>query len=128
VKTRDAALHDQLVTTDFRTGTRGFACVTDPECAVCVKPGTEIAFDAPIQFYNPDSIVTIVSGKYTAAVFGQVNKANKMAHHDCLEFPDGSHILLTRLIPGQSAKILQLPATPKTEAEANDQKRVEYAG
>jgi hypothetical protein len=34
----------------------------------------------------------------------------------------------TLLIPDQRAKVLQLPAAPKTEKEAEEQKRVEYTG
>ena len=33
-----------------------------------------------------------------------------MVHHDVLEFPDGQVVLLTRLIEGQRATVLQLPA------------------
>jgi hypothetical protein len=46
-------------------------------------------------------------------------------HHDALEFPDGRIVLLTRLVPGQRATVLQLPAQPRSEAEAQEQTRVE---
>jgi hypothetical protein len=49
-------------------------------------------------------------------------------HHDVLELPDGQQILLTHLEEGQTATVLQLPAAPRTEAEALAQKRAEYAG
>jgi hypothetical protein len=32
------------------------------------------------------------------------------AHHDALEFPDGEVVLLTYLMEGQEATVLQLPA------------------
>jgi hypothetical protein len=32
-------------------------------------------------------------------------------HHDALEFPDGTTVLLTRLCRGQRATVLQLPQT-----------------
>jgi hypothetical protein len=51
-----------------------------------------------------------------------------MKHHDALEFPDGRIVLLTRLSEGQEATVLQLPAQPKTAAEANAQTRIAYAG
>jgi hypothetical protein len=35
---------DKLVTRDFGTGTRGFAAADEPGLAVCVMPGTELAF------------------------------------------------------------------------------------
>jgi len=50
------------------------------------------------------------------------------AHHDALEFPDGRIVKVTRLITGQVATVLQLPAQPSTAAEANAQKRVTYVG
>jgi hypothetical protein len=50
------------------------------------------------------------------------------AHHDALEFPDGRIVLLTLLCEGQQAAVLQLPAKPKTAAEAAGQQRAAYAG
>jgi hypothetical protein len=44
VSTRPAAVGDQLVTRDFRTGTRGFADVAIPSVAICLLPGTKITF------------------------------------------------------------------------------------
>ena len=44
VRSRAAKVGDKLVTCDFGTGTRGFAAADDPELAVCVMPGTELAF------------------------------------------------------------------------------------
>jgi hypothetical protein len=38
-------------------------------------------------------------------------------HHDALEFADGTCVLLTDLLDGQEATVLQLPAQPKTPAE-----------
>jgi len=59
------------------------------------------------------------------ARFRQVNKDQQHMHHDALEFPDGRIVLLTRLVPGQRATVLQLPAQPRSEAEAQEQTRVE---
>jgi hypothetical protein len=44
-------------------------------------------------------------------------------HHDALEFPDGTCVLLTDLLEGQEATVLQLPKTPAEEAV---QRRVAY--
>jgi hypothetical protein len=49
-------------------------------------------------------------------------------HHDALEFPDGTCVLLTDLLEGQEATVLQLPAQPKTPAEETAQRRVAYVG
>ena len=139
VKTRDAAVDDKLTVYDFGTGTKGFAATAEiggdeKPAAVCVRPGTEIAFDAPIKAYtvntNPYSCYNNAEPtEYPAvAVFAQVDKGTLLAHHDCLQFPDGQQVLLTRLVPGQTARVLQLPAAPTTPDEAKAQERVAFAG
>src|SRR5215213_3085402 len=42
--------------------------------------------------------------------------------------PDGQMVLLTELLEGQEATVLQLPAQPATAAEAEAQERVAYVG
>ena len=44
VKSRSAKIGDKLTTRNFGTGTRGFAAPEDVTTAVCVLPGTELAF------------------------------------------------------------------------------------
>ena len=44
IKSRSAKVGDKLTTRDFGTGTRGFAASEDVGVAVCVLPGTELAF------------------------------------------------------------------------------------
>jgi hypothetical protein len=44
IRSRPAKIGDKLVTRDFGTGTRGFADVCDLGVAVCLLPGTELAF------------------------------------------------------------------------------------
>ena len=45
VASRPARVGDKLVTTRFpNTITRGFASVDEPHVAVCLFPGTELAF------------------------------------------------------------------------------------
>ena len=65
---------------------------------------------------------------YQTAIFRQVNKDQPRVHHDALEFPDGQTVLLTELVEGQEASVLQLPAQPATAAEAEAQQRVAYVG
>ena len=48
---------------------------------------------------------------HKTAIFRQVNVDCLHAHHDALEFPDGDILLLTYLMEGQEAVVLQLPAT-----------------
>ena len=44
IKSRPAKIGDKLTVRDFGTGTRGFAASEDATVAVCVLPGTELAF------------------------------------------------------------------------------------
>jgi hypothetical protein len=44
IKSRPAKVCDKLTTRDFGTGTRGFAASENPSVAVCVMPGTGLAF------------------------------------------------------------------------------------
>jgi len=46
VASRPAKVGDKLVTTDFaKSITRGFSAIGEPEVAVCLFPGTELAFE-----------------------------------------------------------------------------------
>ncbi|MGA7666387.1 MAG: hypothetical protein WBW13_16315 [Pseudolabrys sp.] len=130
VRSRPAKVGDKLTTRDFGTCTRGFAAAEDAGVAVCVLPGTELAFSCPVTITDHRFIVVwkVEILSHATAIFRQVNKNEPMQHHDALEFPDGRIVLLTRLSEGQVATVLQLPAQPKTAAEANAQTRIAYAG
>ena len=94
--------------------------------AVCLLPGTEIAFEANVEC-EPSFGIGILPNKKTGqrlARFRQINMDNAVTHHDALEFPDGQVILLTRLCEGQRATVLQLPAAPRNAEEVGEQKRV----
>ena len=60
----------------------------------------------------------ILPPPHKTAIFRQVNLANPNAHHDALEFPNGEIVLLTHLMQGQQAVVLQLPATAKAPQRA----------
>ena len=49
---------------------------------------------------------------YALARFRQVDPNQPARHHDALEFSNGTIVLVTDLILGQEAKVLQLPANP----------------
>ena len=129
VKSRPAKVGDKLTTRDFRTGTRGFAASEDLKVAVCVLPGTELAFGEEISCL-PTGFMCWRSKtiEHKTAIFRQINKDKIAAHHDALEFPDGRIVLLTTLCEGQQATVLQLPAEPKTAAEFEVQRRAAYIG
>ena len=52
VRSRPAKVGDKLTTRDFGTRTRGFAAAEDAGVAVCVLPGTELAFSSPVTRYR----------------------------------------------------------------------------
>jgi hypothetical protein len=129
VKSRPAKVGDRLTTRHFNTGTRGFAAPEDASTAVCVLPGTELAFANAVRC-SPRGLFAwkAITIAHTTAIFRQVNKHNPRTHHDALEFPDGVTVLLTDVFENQEATVLQLPAQPTTAAEAQAQKRVEHVG
>jgi hypothetical protein len=112
VATRPAKIEDKLVVTKFSNSfTRGFAAVGEPNVAVCLLPGTEIAFDENVRC-EPSFGIGILSKqkiRQRLARFRQINMDKAMIHHDALEFPDGQIVLLTRVCAGQRATVLQLP-------------------
>ena len=126
VRTRPAKVGEKLVTHNFGTGTRGFAAPEDCSVAVCVLPGTELAFETPVKYQT--ILMLRANTGHTVAIFRQINKGALHINHDALEFPDGEIVLLTRLYEGQNATVLTLPTQPKTAAEAEAQQRVAYVG
>jgi len=108
VATRPAEVGETLITTTFRgTATRGFASESDRTVAVCMLPGTELAFAANVRYNNRWIWTREVN--FRVAKFGQVDRHIADRHHDAIEFPDGSHVVLTLLCEGQRATVLQLP-------------------
>jgi hypothetical protein len=126
VQTRPAKVGEKLITHDFGTGTRGFAAPEDCSVAVCILPGTELAFEKPVKYQA--TLMFRANTGHTVAIFRQINKGALHVNHDALEFPDGNIVLLTRLYEGQNATVLTLPTRPKTADEAEVQQRVAYAG
>jgi hypothetical protein len=127
VKSRPAKIGDELAVRDFGTGTRGFAASEDATVAVCVLPGTELAFAHEVKRFQlrlwpwHNNVI-----KHKTAIFRQINRDKMATHHDALEFADGQIVLLTRLCEDQQVTVLQLPAEPKTAVEVQSQRRVAY--
>jgi len=128
-QSRPAKVGDRLTTHNFGTGTRGFAAPEDSTTAVCLLPGTELAFSKEVAVLTTGIFASgeLAIGQ-TLAIFRQINKEQPRAHHDALEFSDGRVVLLTTLCDGQEATVLQLPAQPTTAAEEEAQERVAYIG
>jgi hypothetical protein len=109
VKTRPAKVGDKLTTRRFGFTTRGFCAPEDINVAVCLLPGTELSFANEVQRAR-DWPWTKNVIHHKTAIFRQVNLNSPYVHHDALEFPDGEAVLLTYLMEGQQATVLQLPA------------------
>lgn len=109
VASRPAEIAETLVSTEFRgMTTRGFASANDPTVAVCLSPGTELAFEEDVRVRG---IIFHKNVKDRMARFRQLHvDANK--HHDALEFSNGVIVMVTNLVGGQTAMVLQLPADP----------------
>jgi len=123
VASRPARVGDKLVSARFRTSpTRGFAAIGQADIAVCLLPGTEVAFERDVEF---DGLFGFRrSLKQKLARFRQINLDQPTMHHDALEFPDGEIVLVTQLREGQHATVLQLPALERAPCEAVTTERV----
>ena len=121
VATRPAKIEDRLVTTKFHnTLTRGFAAVSEPRVAVCLLPGTELAFDRDVECDAALAIFPTKKIGQRVARFREVNTEQPTMHHDALEFADGRVVLLTTLCANQHATVLQLPAEPHSRVGAEE--------
>jgi hypothetical protein len=115
VASRPAKIGDKLISTSFAgTFTRGFAAVGEPTVAVCLRPGTELAFERDVELSHPFKRLLPYFGfgrvGGTVARFCQTNLKRQDVHHDALEFPNGRTVLVTQLCEGQRVTVLQLPA------------------
>src|SRR6187549_4266959 len=122
VASRPARVGYKLVSTSFlNSSTRGFAAVGEPNVAVCLLPGTELAFeDLQCEAAYGFGFKRL---SHKVARFRQVNQDRPNVHHDALELPDGQIVLVTKLAGAQHATVLQMPASPREitpEAEAQE--------
>jgi hypothetical protein len=111
IASRPAKVADRLVATDFPE-------IGQPDVAVCLLPGTEIAFDDTVIYDRAFSMFGKARIEHRVARFRQVNMDDPHVHHDALEFPGGQIVMVTRLLPGQTATVLQLPALPQDQRKA----------
>jgi len=93
VASRPAKVGDKLVTSAFDgSATHGFCGVDHADVAVCLRPGTELAFENGVES-NHATLGGLgveyaeLDGK--VARFTQINMDQPHAFHDALEFPDG---------------------------------------
>src|ERR1035437_5099586 len=117
VATRPAQVGETLITTTFRGSlTRGFASESDPAVAVCMLPGTELAFAEDVK-YGTKWIWTKTTN-FRVGKFGAIEPDIPHRHHDAIEFPDGSSALVTQLSEGQRVTVLQLPVVHQVTEHA----------
>jgi hypothetical protein len=110
VSSRRAESAETIVTSEFvGTKTRGFVSPADPTTAVCLRPGTEVVFDT--NAYSEGWLFRRSIGERLAR-FRQVDLDKPAQHHDALEFANGTTVLVTDLLVGQRATVLQLPVNP----------------
>jgi hypothetical protein len=121
VASRPAKVKDKLFTTELaKSSTRGFAAVGEhgaklvihdgpPKVAVCLLPGTELAFDDDVRYDRAFSFFGKPRVKHKVARFRQIDMDDPHVQHDALEFPNGQVLKVTRLVAGQTATVLQLP-------------------
>jgi hypothetical protein len=110
VASRPAKVGETLITTTFRgTSTRGFASESDPSVAVCMLPGTELAFADDVKYDN--RWIWTRSLDFRVGKFNAIDPHIPDRHHDAIEFPDGNHVLVTQLCEGQRVTVLQMPVT-----------------
>jgi len=113
VDSRPAEVGETLISSQFNsTTTRGFASLNDLSVAVCLRPGTELAFEHDVK---ADGMFFRKEIGDRLARFRQLDLDQVARHHDALEFSNGTVVLVTDLIPHQRAKVLQLPASATSQ-------------
>jgi hypothetical protein len=123
VASRPARVSDKIVTTELaKASTRGFAAIGEhgaklvihdgpPKVAVCLLPGTELAFNDSVRYDRVFSLLGKARVNHKVARFRQIDLDDPYVQHDALEFPDGKILKVARLATGQTATVLQLPVT-----------------
>ena len=113
VRSRPAKVGEKLISTSFwRSSTSGFAAQDNREVAVCLLPGTELAFEEDVIYHR---LIGTKNTGFRVARFCTIDTHLRDQHHDALEFPDGRKVLVTLLTGCQRATVLQLPVTHKPE-------------
>lgn len=119
VASRPAKAGETLVTTGFYgTPTRGFAAKDQPGVAVCLLPGTELAFDHEVRYtlarlYTRCASSCVRCASSCVARFCKIEPRAPNQHRDALSFPDGSAVLVNELLEGQYARVIQLPVVER---------------
>ena len=76
--------------------------------AVCLLPGTEVAFEKEVDFERGFGLFS--SWTHQKRIGDKVARFRQLLHHDALEFPDAGTVLVTRL-PGRQRASALLPVS-----------------
>ena len=80
-------------------------------------PGTELAFEENVKYDNRWIWTKAIN--FRVGKFGQIDPDVPHRHHDAIEFPDGSNVLVTQLCEGQRVSVLQLPVVQQPAEHAH---------
>lgn len=121
---RPAAAGDKLVTKKFGTGSTGLVDGADSNVAVCLLPGTELAFAEPVRTYADDIAA------YTTGKFVQLHKETPFCHHDAVEFLNVEYVAGAELREKleNPLKFQWGAGGAKDRAGSEEQKRAEFVG
>jgi hypothetical protein len=115
IASRPAEVGETLISTCFRgSSTLGFASPKELGVAVCLMPGTELAFENNVRYHGDWFWSHTVN--FNVAQFCKNGPELPFQHHDALSFPDGSTILVNTLKRGQQVQVLQMPVNNETRS------------
>src|SRR5246127_5898930 len=90
VASRPAKVGDELVTTMFENSmTRGFAAIGAPDVAVCLLPGTEVAFEQDVRYERFFAFLPHVKLGTKVARVRRINVGKPRGEPHGPEFPHG---------------------------------------
>jgi len=78
-------------------------------------PGTELALAENVKYDNRWIWTKEIDSR--VGKFGAIDPDIPHRHHDAIEFPDGSNVLVTQLSEGQRVTVLQLPVVQQAATE-----------
>ena len=121
IASRPAEVGETLVSTCFRgTSTLGFASPKELGIAVCLLPGTELAFEKNVKSHG--SWFRSHTADFNVAKFCKIDREEPCKHHDALSFPDGSTVLVNTLKRGQRVQVLQLPVNDELRSRISKER------
>src|SRR6202035_2472518 len=103
VASRPAKVGEMLITTSFSGGTRGFAAEGERNVAVCLLPGTELAFDRDVK--HDQSWIWTKATSYRVTEFSKIIQQNPTRHNAALKWPAGTAVPGTHLRGGKRATV-----------------------